>query len=500
MNRYYILILLLGTIAIPRLKAQNFHEALNLSVFDPVGTSAFMSTGGSASAIGADFSLISINPAGLGEYRNGVIIFTPSFTFGKTRSYLANVNNSRDYTDNYVAVGFENVGFVISSKPSDSKWVNVNYAFGLNRQANFKNNIFYQGDSPGTIVQRWQGLGYGIAPDDLRNPEAVMAYNAGAIYGFDEATGTYLSDFDHYDGVVRKSHTINNSGVNNELVFAVAGNYNNKVSMGLSVGVPIFRFTSTTSYSEQDPDLSNTQGGDIDFFNALRWDQHLTTRGSGINIKGGLIFKPTGNTRLGVGFSTPTWYRLTDDYQSLVGYDYTDDSNNGEVTSRQSGYFRYRFSSPWTANVGLGKVFRSGFLSGSVDYVDYRTGSYNFTAFSSSLADRENQEIVNADIDKQLGSSFRINVGGEYNLNPVRLRAGVRFIQSPYSNDSSFRQVYSAGMGFRFQSVILDIGYAYSAFPNSTQYPYLIEGAEQPYGISRTNKGIFVVTIAYRGK
>ncbi len=378
--------------------------------------------------------------------------------------------------------------------------ISIHYAFGLKRQSNFKNDIFYQGDSQSSIIQRWKGLGYGIAPNDLTNPEAIMAYNAGAIYGFDEATGTYLSDLDHYDGDVRKSHSIKNSGINNELVFAVAGNYNNKVSMGLSIGMPIFRFNSTVTYREQDPNLSNTQQGDIDFFNALRWEQQLSTRGTGVNLKGGVIFKPTRNTRLGFAFSTPTLYRLTDDYQGLLGYDYTDDNNDGEEISRQSGYFRYRFSSPWLANVGLGKIFRNGFLSGSLDYIDYRACNYNFMSFSSSDVDRENQEIVNADIDKQLSSSIRVNFGGEYNFNPVRLRAGVRFIQSPYSNDSSFRQVYSAGIGFRFQSVILDIGYSYSAFPNTTQYPYLISGAEQPYGVSQANKGVFAVTIAYRGK
>lgn len=500
MIRYKIIILLFGLMLSTSIQAQNFNEAINLSSFDPVGTSAFMSTGGSASSLGADFSLMSVNPAGLGEYKNGVIIFTPSFTFGKTRSYLGNANNARDYTDNYIAVGFENIGFVVSTKPNDSKWVNVNYAFGLNRQANFKNDIFYQGESQNSIIQRWQGLGFGNSPENLSNPEAIMAYNAGAIYGFDESTGSYLSDLDNYDGVITQSHSIRNSGINNELVFAVAGNYNNKISMGLSVGMPIFRFNSTTIYREEDPNLSNTQQGDIDFFNALRWEQNLATKGTGINLKGGVIVKPTRNTRLGLGFSTPTLYKLTDDYQALLGYDYTDDENNGEVTSRQSGYFKYRFTSPWTANIGLGKIFRNGFLSGSVDYVDYRTGNYNFTAFSSSNVDRENQEIVNAEIDDELGSSVRVNIGGEYNFNPVRLRAGVRFIQSPYANDNSFRQVYSAGLGFRFQSIILDIGYSYSALPNATQYPYLISGAEQTYGVSQTNKGVFAVTIAYRGR
>ncbi|MEO0874492.1 MAG: hydrocarbon degradation protein, partial [Bacteroidota bacterium] len=51
------------------INAQNFSDALRYSNFDPIGTARFMGTGSALGPLGADFSVMSTNPAGLGWLR-----------------------------------------------------------------------------------------------------------------------------------------------------------------------------------------------------------------------------------------------------------------------------------------------------------------------------------------------------------------------------------------------------------------------------------------------
>jgi hypothetical protein len=494
-----VLILFWFVIAAGNVAAQNFQESLRLSQINPHGTAAFMGTGGAATALGGDFTLLSINPAGLGEYKSNMFIFTPSFRGNRSQSFLANDPNSRTREELKNGLGLENIGFVISKESANPKWSRINYGFGINQLNNFNQRIFYDGISAGTILDRWTGLAVGIPPDNLGSAgEADLAYGAGAIYNFNPQTGLYSTDFDGYEGPVKRSHDIERTGRNNEMVFSIAGNYNEKWNLGLTLGVPFFRFEENVFYREVDPNVSNRPGGDIDFFNALRRDESLTTRGYGFNLKGGAIYKLSQFTRLGLSVSTPTLMRLTDEYSTLVGYDFTDANQSGELTDRIRGEFEYRYATPWTLNIGFAQVFRSGFISLSMLYMDYSAARYNFTAFSNNPIDRDNQELVNDDIRFNLGRAVSTHLGGEYNFQPVRLRGGLRLLQSPLQNDDSVRPVFSTGIGFRSGNFILDIGYSYS-FENLNVLPYEVLGAPQPQGNVKFNRSVFAITFAFRG-
>lgn len=497
MKRYIIpfFIVLINSLNV---NAQSFDESLNLSRIDPKGTAAYLSTGGSATALGADFTLLSVNPAGLGEYKSNMFILTPSFRMNNTRAFLTNDPGSVDYLERRSGIGIENIGVVISTQPRNVKWSHVNIGIGINQINQFSSQTYFEGLSEGTILDRWTGLALGMDPESLNSTEAILAYNVGAIYNYDPQTGTYVTDFDFYEGPVRRSQEIQYRGRNNEIILGVAGNYNQRLNVGMSIGIPLYRYEENSTYREADPNLSGAAGGDINFFNDLAYIENLTTSGYGINIKGGLIYKITPFTRIGISASTPTWYRLSDTYRTAIVYDYTDSEGNSRIEDAVRGDFDYRYSGPWTANIGFGQIFRSGFVSVAVDYMDFRNGRYDFTAFSSNPVDRQNQQVVNSDISSQLSSSLSLSLGGEYNFDPVRIRGGVRLIQSPYANDDSVRPVYSGGIGFRSGNFILDFGYSFTQFSN-TVIPYRVEGAPQPVGNATLNRGIFAVTIAFRG-
>src|SRR5690606_17263799 len=84
----------------------------------------------------------------------------------------------------------------------------------------------------------------------------------------------------------------------------------------------------------QEWDENNT----IDYFNSMSFNSLLHTTGTGYNGKIGLIYRPINLIRLGASVHTPTFYNLTDVFEtsmvSSISYD------DGDET--------YRVNSPWS--------------------------------------------------------------------------------------------------------------------------------------------------------
>ena len=77
--------LLFFTLSLP---AQNSFDALRYSTFQVGGTARSIGAGGALGALGADFSVLSTNPAGLGWYRKGEFVLSPTFYNARTTSTL----------------------------------------------------------------------------------------------------------------------------------------------------------------------------------------------------------------------------------------------------------------------------------------------------------------------------------------------------------------------------------------------------------------------------
>ncbi|MFC2102726.1 TonB-dependent receptor, partial [Bacteroidota bacterium] len=83
-----LFIAILITMTWIELSAQTAQDALRYSRIFYNGTSRFVATGGAFGAVGADFSSIATNPAGLGMYRSAEVTFSPSvFSRSNTADY-----------------------------------------------------------------------------------------------------------------------------------------------------------------------------------------------------------------------------------------------------------------------------------------------------------------------------------------------------------------------------------------------------------------------------
>lgn len=435
-------------------QAQTITDALNLSQTYPEGTARTLGVGGSLNALGADFSVLSSNPAGLAAYRRSEFIISPGMNAVYTDARLQGGNNpTTESTRNQFTL--HNAGLVIASQPNSSEWATFNFGFGINRTANLTNRLSYGGNSPGSITDRFLELADGFDPDQLDNFEAGIAYETGAIYDSD-GDFHYDSDFLLYnpDHNVFKEQLVNARGGITEMAFSLAGNYRERLFIGTTIAVPFVSYTEEKIYREMD-DNDNS----VPFFNALSFEENLATTGAGFQAKFGMIYRAAQALRFGFGLHTPAWFKLTDEYSTYMEYDFTDsEGRNRYESASPDGLFEYRVATPWRWNASMGLLLgRYGFLHFDAEWQDYRSARFNF--LSSYSEDLAYERSLNRSIQDNYQSAFNLRGGGEIALNPFRLRAGIAFLGSPFAGDNSYTNEYTAGIGIRERNFFLDIGY-----------------------------------------
>src|SRR5665647_1867823 len=123
--------------------AQNENDALRYSLINYGGTARFAGLSGAYGAIGADFTSLSQNPAGIALYRKSEFSITPVFSSNNTTSnYL---DQSMPNHRNTMYLG--NAGYVFSQnlKGQAGPVVSVQFGFGVNQLARFSNSITISG-------------------------------------------------------------------------------------------------------------------------------------------------------------------------------------------------------------------------------------------------------------------------------------------------------------------------------------------------------------------
>jgi hypothetical protein len=487
MNNRILLGTLFFVIMANLLPAQNSTDALRYALMDYVGTARSVGAGGAMGALGADFSVLSTNPAGLGWYRRSEFIFTPSVAATTTKSVLNSTPNfSEDSRSVFNLAGF---GIVIAGTPRGGDWNGVNFGIGLNRTADFNQKLLFRGDSKGSITDRFLELAnsdFGL--DDF---ESGLAADANAIYDTNN-DGFYESDFELApNALVSKQQIVTSKGSMSELVLSLAGNYKERLLIGATIGLPFVSFTEEKVYTEED----NGKGtdGDIPFFDALEFRENLTTTGLGINFKVGVVVRPIQALRLGAAIHSPTAFKLQDTYNNSLTYDYTEDGQGytGDGTS-PDGLFEYKLRTPWryigSAGVVIGKW---GFLSGEVEYADYAKNRFRYDEYV------DEEQTVNDSITNQLTDALNIRLGGELTYDIFRFRAGYGLHYSPYAGDDTVNNSLSGGFGIRGESFFLDVAYRRYMF-KETYLPYLTSQAPLQFVDTEVNKDQFLLTLGFK--
>jgi hypothetical protein len=440
--------------------AQNESDALRYSHMIPGGTARFSAMGGSFGALGGDFASLSINPAGIGVYRGSEITITPSLNYSRVEtSYFNNFEDDMKYNFN-----LNNFGVVltipVSNPGEEGGWQFVNFGFGLNRHNNYNDRWIARGFNPGnsfmtSMLEEARREG---SVDRLNDFTTGLAWDTWLL-GMDDTEGFFV---DMPNGNVMQHQETNASGAIREFVASMGANYNDRLYLGATVGLPSVRYEETNVFSEQDVENNN------DIFNSLTYTNSLRTSGSGYNFKIGAILRVTDMLRLGGAFHTPTFFSLEDKYDASMHSNLTLEEYN-DFSQSPEGRFDYEINTPLKAIGSIGLVFgQLGLINVDYEYVDY------------TKARLRSSEYLFSDENNLIRSSFaqqhNVRVGGEVRLDPVILRAGYAYYSSPYATDvnDGQRSLISAGFGIREGDFFLDFAYTY-AFYSEDYYIYTLE-------------------------
>lgn len=487
-------------------QAQTAADALRFSNFDVSGTARTMGVGGGLGALGADFSVISTNPAGLAMFRTSEFTISPSLYISNTNSILENGSN-RSNDESKTRFNISNVAYVTSARPNSrpgSKWKTANISIGMNQIANFNRTFFYSGVTEGSYMDRFVELAYDgggnpLLPSNLDDFEAGLAFSTGAIYDadFDVDNGIqqWTNDFQQTRDVeVYKEQLINTTGAINELSFSFAGNYNERFMIGASVALPLLKFNEKKTYSEEDPN------DEIPAFEKNTFTEELTTSGTGINFKLGMIYRVNQTLRLGAAVHTPTAYKLTDNYTTELNYIFNDGVEDRSFTEASpEGTFDYRLKSPWRYLGSAGVIIQKrGFLTMEVEYVDYTGASFNLTANSSDPGDAAYQDEINQDIEEDFSSAVNVKLGGEYAYQKYRFRAGYAIYGTPYAEGNVMNNAISFGLGFRQDRFYLDLAFR-RLMLDEDYVPYRLVDPSQQQSVSNSiNNDRMVMTLGFK--
>lgn len=482
--------------------AQNEDDALRYSTFNTIGTARFASMGGAMGALGADFSALSTNPASIGLYRRTEITFTPNFYLDNTSNTYYNRKFSAAPRFNF---NFANLGVVITSVNEDLEgrlrgrrlstrerkrvrgWMASSFAIGLNRQMGFQQNFELRGvNTRSSIADMFAANSQGtdISLLGLNEFLAWRYYLTDTINNSPTQYTSYIPNAGTEQRLVNR-----NKGSISELIFSYGANYNHKWYFGGTLGIPRIRYTQQSTYYETDPldtiSAVENNGG----FDSLIFKRDVAVKGSGINLKLGVIFRPSDKVRIGLAIHTPSYLRITQNYELSMA---TRFGAGYFAPTPYGGQVSYNLLTPMHAIGSAAFVLgKKGLVS-----VEYELIPYNMSRISASDIDfsAENEAIKN-----KYTLTGNAKLGGEYRVSDkVALRGGFTYFGNPFKNTlvnklTAFN--VSAGLGYRVDGFFADFAYVVG-YRSQKYFPYDSSFTDPSISVTLTNN--LLVTLGFR--
>lgn len=443
------------------LSAQNDLDMLRYTRSDVGGTARFVAMGGAFGAVGADITAANYNPAGLAMYRKSDLNFGFGIKFDNTTT---NLNRSKIASSNSNLV-FSNFGLVASWKTADPD-NRQSLGFTNVQSQNFNNRVVMSGRTiGGSITRDFLNLAQGQTLNNLSNSYEGLAYDT-YLLDYDSVQQRYFTFLDPGRSVMQ-TRTLEKTGRVNDLNISYAYTHKDQIYLGLSLGFPQVNFSSTmtheelddkdsmrvgmtgpstftTSYTSELPFVFNSRLG----FHSLSYQEFFKTTGSGLNLKIGGIYRVNDQFRIGGYYHTPTMLTLTDQYVTTMSVAFDKNRTAPETLSypEDGGIFKYRIRTPSRIALNMAYVIgKDAVLAIDYEKVNYSKGSLSSSSSSGAFSN------VNSTIEKVYQSGHNLRCGIEYNLNPIKVRAGYVMNGSPYGKVFSgemVRNTVSFGAGF----------------------------------------------------
>lgn len=447
--------------------AQNDLDALRYSQTNVGGTARFVTMGGAFGALGANVSCVSYNPAGIGVYRKGEINISPGLRFTNT-SGTFNGKTEKNFDPAFLFNGFGIAGSWQSKQDPDSRH---SVGFVLNQLQNFNGSTSISGyANKKSIANDLLANAGNASPNNLDPSYSGLAFNT---YLVDTIDGQYYS-FANSKYNMLQGKTIETSGRMNELSFAYAYGYKDKLYFGASLGIPMVTYNHSSTFTETDDKDSlfikynsstSSYTTSYDYgvyyypglggFKSMSYNETYKTTGRGYNLKLGLLYRVNEFLRVGAHYHTPTILNLTDAYSYKMTTRF-DEGNAYEFSYPENGgTYKYMIITPMRYGASLGFIYNKWLCVG----IDYESLDYSQSQIASAEAGVFSD--VNKTIRKKYTRANNLRAGAEFNINPVVLRIGFASYGSPFGETlmgDFVRNSVSAGFGFRNKNWTFDFG------------------------------------------
>ena len=477
--------------------AQETYESAQLATEDLNGTARYVGMGGAMEALGADISTMHTNPAGVGMMRRSWVGITAGATIQQGNNNVNNIFNKTGVTN----ADLDELGFVYSTRSGRGN--NLNFGFNFKKNRNFNeiltatNNLYNGSASVKSAIGRVTGR-YNYS-DYLVNEVLNAQYSDDATAGYSLANSYAFSS--------------ENEGYIGEYAFNFSGSINNRVYLGLGLGIKSVHYQANSEYVETLLDAFNDYRGDLSIADLRK------ITGTGVDVKFGAIFRPIESSpfRIGLYINTPTWYRLTCTSEQSASF-YVDPNNNRDLQSGKvlvddaygnSTKWDYNVNTPWKFGISLGHTIANMFAIGlTYQYSDYsaidnRVASINTYdyydgwgwGYTESYRSSRSDNVMNRNTENSLKGVSLLKLGFEAKPVPeVAIRLGYNFQSAIYDKtrgtkettldtDGSYLATNSYtnwgdthritfGLGFNLGSNLnLDLAYQY-ATTKGTFYPF----------------------------
>ncbi|RZJ31162.1 MAG: transporter [Flavobacterium sp.] len=450
------------------MQSQDVPDAMRYAIDNINGTARFRGMSGAFGALGGDLSSISINPAGSAVFANHQAGATLAvYNTHNTAGYFGTTSRENDNTFDLNQAGGV---YVLENEDKKSGWKKFTLAIDYENSAGFDNTWFSAGTNPTRSIDNYflfyANANGGVPLDvlDNYNYEELSYNDAQALLGYqgyiinpannNPNTSLYGSNV-AAGGNYYQENSFASTGFNGKVSFNVAGQYKDRLYVGVNLNSHFTDYTQSTIFTEQ----NSNPGNGVQY---LEFNNDLYTYGSGFSFQIGAIAKVTEDFRVGLSYQSPTWMKLRDEVSQSIGSIRTEGNVSNPISYLYSPgvtvvYDDYKLQTPGKITGSLAYIFgKSGLIS-----VDAGMKDYSSTKYGPERDFRGTNEVMSNAFDS---NAFEVKVGAERRIAEWSIRAGYRWEESPYKNNETIGDLhgFSGGLGYNFGEIKLDVAYAYS--------------------------------------
>lgn len=475
--------------------AQETYENTKLIDNDLNGTARYVGMGGAMEALGADISVINSNPAGIGLFRRS----SGSVSFG-----LVSQDGASSFKyGNKTNASFDQAGFVYSMR--DGRRTFINFGFNYHKSKNFDYILNAASDLNGASQHK---LSYMKALANENNLDKTSSGWRGKFSYTSQLDNLYYntlmmtsSDGFFYNDASRYEFGRAETGYIGEYNFNSSVNVNDRVYLGITIGIHDVHYTGHSLYNEALVNLNNQTAGDI----TVNDERRIT--GTGYNASFGIIFRPVDASpfRIGLSVTTPTLYDLkTSNYTYLINNTKADGGGKlqGDYPNYTTGEsYEFKLFTPWKFGVSLGHTVGNYLaLGASYEYADYSrldtrvNDGYDVDYWGDVYEHSSSDEPMNRHTRETLKAVSTLKIGAEAKVMPnLAVRAGYNYVSpmfkkegykdgnidsygSNYSSATDYTNWeatnrYTVGVGYTLGKMSFDLAYQY-AQTNGKFHPF----------------------------